>query len=88
MDTDRIKINKYYIWCYKKGEGMEVYILQAQNGKKVCEGSITACMKKLMKITKETGSIPEVNYDEEVRATCFEFEGYYCNFKLYLTKII
>jgi hypothetical protein len=64
---------------------MEVYILQSQNGRNLCEGSITACMKELMRIEKETGSIPEVSYDDEIKATCFEFEGSYCNFKVYLS---
>lgn len=45
---------------------------------------MTVVMKEIMKITREN-SIPEISYDEELRATCFEFEGYYCSFKLYLS---
>ena len=63
---------------------MIVYVLQQSNGKLVKEGSMTEVLKEVMKIAQEN-SIPEVTYDEEIKATCLEFEGDYCNFKLYLS---
>lgn len=63
---------------------MDRYFLKKSDGSIVREGSMTEIMKEVMKITQEN-SIPEVTYDAEMKATCFEFEGYYCNFKLYLS---
>lgn len=63
---------------------MSIYVLQQPNGKLVIEGSMTKIMQEIMKIAREN-SIPEVTYDEEIKATSFEFEGNYCNFKLYLS---
>jgi len=65
---------------------MSQYVLISQNNKTIKDDSLTFVMKELMKITKETGNIPLVTYDEKERATCFEFEGYYCNFKLFLVE--
>lgn len=47
------------------------------------EGSLTGIMIEIMKISKENG-IPKVTYDLQLKSTCFEFEGMYCDFKLYL----
>lgn len=63
---------------------MDIYVLSKSDDSVIKEGSMTEIMKEVMKISQEN-SIPEVTYDAEVKATCFEFEGKYCNFKLYLS---
>lgn len=62
---------------------MDRYFLKKSDGNIVKEGSMTEIMKEVMSIAQEN-SIPEVTYDAIFGSTCFEFEGYYCNFKLYL----
>jgi hypothetical protein len=46
-------------------------------------GTFEATMQELMKIIKETG-VPEVSYNDKLDATEFRFEGYFCNFSIYL----
>ncbi len=62
---------------------MERYVLKKSDGNVIKDGSMTEAMKEIMKIAQEN-SVPVVTYDTDMKATCFEFEGYYCNFKLYL----
>lgn len=63
---------------------MDRYFLKKSDGNIVKEGSMTEIMKEIMTIAQEN-SIPEVTYDANSGDTCFEFEGCYCNFKLYLS---
>lgn len=62
---------------------MSRYTLTANNNKILCEDSMTMVMKELMNIIKDNG-VPTVSYDADKHAVKFDFEGYYCNFSLYL----
>lgn len=62
---------------------MEVYTL-FNNKKAYKEGSLTMVLAEVMRIAKETGSVPEVTYNADERATEFRFEGHYCDFSLFM----
>ena len=60
-------------------------IYKLYNDKKTYkEDSLTQVMVELMKISREVGSVPDVYYNETEKATEFKFEGYYCDFSIYL----
>ena len=59
------------------------YTLATINNKILCEDSMTLVMKELMDVIKTNG-VPTVSYDSDRHAVKFDFEGYYCNFDLYL----
>lgn len=61
------------------------YTLTTINNKVLCEDSLTLVMKELIDVIKTNG-IPTVSYDTDKQAIRFDFEGYYCNFSLYLKE--
>jgi hypothetical protein len=52
-------------------------------GKVIENDHLNIVMKKLMEIVKEN-CIPEVSYNAKEDATEFRFEGYYCDFSVFL----
>lgn len=67
----------------KEFKTMDIWTLY--NQKKVYnEDSLTRVLTEVMRIAKETGSVPEVTYNADERATEFRFEGHYCDFSLFM----
>lgn len=40
-----------------------------------------------MKVIKDVGSIPKVSFNQNDNKTEFRFEGYYCDFTLFLYPV-
>lgn len=66
---------------------MEHYVLSNSKNKYIAQGDLATVINELMKVIKDVGSIPKVSFNQNDNKTEFRFEGYYCDFTLFLYPV-
>ena len=74
-------------WILKGDDNLTVYKLYSNNNKTIVEGSLAEVMEELFKIS-EKESIPYEITKESNSVTKFRFEGYYCDFSIFIEELI